>query len=238
MSWKRFPGACQPDAGQKFAGWPRVVRGDTADGVLREGRQYDPAFDKTYFLPACSLQVRASPPPLSVLSPPALLSPTQRSKQVGCPVEAQLLLACSPAWRSGHALALRGLSAAEDGRKGTASASEAGGIRACRAGQFPRRPICRVGRFPCRVGQFPVAQRGHSFADMRSPCRRTRARTWRRPPSSTSSPSPAPPPLPSPWRTGGAPRRVAHRLFRHEQELRHGGPARPAPATRHAGDGR
>ena len=103
MSWKRFPGACQPDAGQKFAGWPRVVRGDTADGVWREGRQYDPAFDKTYFLPACSLQVGASPRPLSVLSLPAVLSPTQRSKQVGCPVGVQLLLACSPAWRSGRA---------------------------------------------------------------------------------------------------------------------------------------
>ena len=140
---------------------------------------------------------------------------------------------CSPARLRGGVgvlLALLGLSAAEKGREGTTSVSEAGGIRACRVGQFPRRPICRVGRFPCRVGQFPVAQRGHSFADMRSPCRRTRARTWRRPPSSTSSPSPAPPPLPSPWRTGGAPRRVAHRLFRHEQELRHGGPAKPRAA--------
>ena len=171
--------------------------------------------------------------------PARRLIPHAKKQTSGVPgwgAAAARLLACVEEWAC--FLALLGLSAAEKGREGTASAAEAGGIRACRVGQFPRRPICRVGRFPCRVGQFPVAQRGHSFADMRSPCRRTRARTWRRPPSSTSSPSPAPPPLPSPWRTGGAPRRVAHRLFRHEQELRHGGPARPAPATRHAGDGR
>ena len=92
--------------------------------------------------------------------PARRLIPHAKKQTSGVPgwgAAAARLLACVEEWAC--FLALLGLSAAEKGREGTASAAEAGGIRACRVGQFPRRPICRVGQFPCRVGHTGVSRR-------------------------------------------------------------------------------